>query len=127
MSNTNEFKLPAVDEAMSTLDGLYADVFFSKMAEYGFVPPSEEGALSMLETAAYLDMVDGGEKSASYADPFVDANSKLKEVLASQQLIDPSALYAQKAASIKQASVAFAQNPEVYKAVLAVKSATAQA
>lgn len=122
MSTTNDLKLPAVEDAVGTLDSIYADVFLSKMAEYGYVPQTQEGMLSMLETAAYLDSVDGGEKVAT-VDPFVDANSKLKQALASENLVNPAIFTEQRNLGIKQAAYALAQTPEVYKAVLSLKSA----
>lgn len=120
MSQNNDLKLPAVDDAIGMLDGLYADVFFNKMAEYGLVPQTQEGMVSMLETAAYLDMVDQGSTKSASEDPFVQANAALKEVLAHENYIDRSA---GEVAGIKQAAFALAQNPDLYKAVLSVKTA----
>lgn len=120
-----DINLPSVEDAVGTLDAVYADVFFSKLAELGFAPRTEEGMLSALETAAYLDAVDGGQKQAS-VDPFVDANAKLKQALANEQLINPAVFAQQSNAAIKQAAFAMAQHPDLYKAVLAVKTAQAQ-
>lgn len=119
-----DINLPSVEDAVGLLDNVYADVFFSKLAEFGFAPQTEEGMLSALETAAYLDAVDGGQKQAS-VDPFVDANSKLKQALANENLVNPAVFAQQNHAAVKQAAYAIASNPDVYKAVLAVKTAQA--
>jgi hypothetical protein len=125
MSTNKELTLPTPDDAVGTLDAIYADVFFSKMAEYGFQSQTQEGMLSMLETAAYLDQLpeETATKRASI-DPFTDANAKLKQALASENLID---LSSETAVGIKQAAYALAQDPELYKAVISVKTAAAYA
>lgn len=122
MTTDNSFQLPSTDDAAAVLDGIYADVFFSKMAEFGLVPETQDGALSMLETAAYLDQADTAVKQAG-VDPFVNANELLKQALAQENIIDSGA---QVRTAVKQAAVGLASNPEIYKAVLAIKTAAAR-
>ena len=127
MTKQADIQLPGANEAMGVLDQVYAEVFFNKMAEYGFSPSDEKEAYSMLETAAYLDSLpeDTQTKQAEYA-PFTEANARLKEVLASHGAIDQEAEAYEQLASIKQAAYALAQNPDLYKAVLSVKAAEAE-
>jgi hypothetical protein len=122
MSSDNNINLPSVDAAVGILDSVYSDVFFSKMAEYGLVPQTQEGALSMLETAAYLDSIPDNTKQAS-EDPFVSANIRLKQALASEGVINPNVFAEQNDVAIKQAAFALAHEPELYKAMLAVRTA----
>lgn len=123
---SHDLNMSAAD-ASSALDSVFADIFFSKMAEYGFVPETEEGAMSMLETAAYLDSIPGQTvaKQAS-ADPYVEAGALLKQAMAANNLINPAVLAQQESASIKQAAYALAHEPELYKAVLALNSGAAE-
>jgi hypothetical protein len=121
-----EFQLPDVGESVAVLDNLYAEAFFSKMAEYGYAPADIGEAENMLETAAYLDELpeeSTHQKSAAADSPYTDANANLKEVLASAGMID---VRGEELVGIKQASYACAQNADLYKAVLAVKAAEAQ-
>lgn len=111
---------PSTEEAISLLDSVYADVFFSKLAEYGFPIQSEEAALGALETAAYLDLADDTVKSAT-VDPYVLANKELKETLKSAGIIDKQP---ETKAVIKQAAYNLAHDPSLYAAVLAVKTAS---
>lgn len=125
MSNTTDLKLPALDEAVGTLDAVYADIFFSKMAEYGYHPQTQEDMVSMLETAAYLDTIDTSEKTAS-AGVFADANAKLKQAMAAEGLLNPAQLVQEETLGIKQAAFAMAQEPALYTAVLTLKAAQNQ-
>jgi len=122
--SAEQFELPGIEPAVGTLDQLYAEAFFGKMAEYGFVPQTAEGAQAMLESAYQLDMVDDAPAPAA-TDPFVDANTKLSHVLERQgmntgvqQIREERTLD-----NIKHAAVALAQDPNLYKSVLAVKAA----
>ena len=127
-----EFQLPDTSESAGLLDQLYAEAFFGKMAEFGIAPQTEEGAQAMLETAYQLDMVDDApaiKEAQVAADPFVDANMKLAHVL-SQSGINTDAqvdVEQHNLDTIKQASFALSQDSDLYKAVLAVKAAEADA
>lgn len=123
MPNT-DITLPSVDEAVGLLDSVYTDVFFSKLAEYGIVPQTQEGMLAALETAVYLDSVP--ETKQASVDPFVDANAKLKHAMASEKLINPAVFEQQQDVAVKQAAYAMAHSPELYRAVLAIKTAQAE-
>lgn len=126
MSNPATIDIPNVDESLGTLDGLYAQAFFSKLAEYGIEPQSEEAAMAMLKTAAYLDMVEShpAVKQAS-VDPFVDAASRLEHVLADSGLLGGQPSAQQQLVGVKQAAYALAQDPDLYRSVLSVKAAEA--
>lgn len=123
---SEDFQLPNPEQAIGVLDSLYAEAFFNKMAEYGLVPETQEGALAMLETAAQLDALpeQPSEKSAS-VDPFVDANEKLASVL-QQHGVGPDRAQVQQD-SVKQAAAALSTNPDLYASVLSLKAAEAMA
>lgn len=111
----------STEEASAALDSVYADVFFSKMAEYGFVPQTQEDMLGMLESAAYLDSIpeQGPTKTASHG-AFAEANAQLKQAMVAANLISPEQLHQQQDMAVKQAAFALAHEPELYAAVLAL-------
>jgi len=133
MSDNNEqLALPELNNSVSTLDSLYAEAFFNKMAEYGHVPQTQEDAIGMLETAYQLDLVSSDEDTqkvaaAQYANSshYANANSSLKEVLSSAGY-GPSHQEVEQA-GIKQAAYSLAQDPNLYSSVLTVKAAEAEA
>jgi len=119
-----DIQLPGLDESAALLDRVYGDAFFSKMAELGHVPQTQQDAIGMLETAFSLDMVDPGqpEKQASES-PYASANESLKQVL-NEQGIGPGP-EGEKQAAAKQTAYALAHDVNVYKSVLGVKAAEA--
>ena len=119
-ATTSEF--PSADQANATLDQLYIERFFAKMAEQGFVPSTNEEAMAVLETAAQLDSLPEKSAEAEQTNWFGQANEKLANHLAAQGYgVD---FRQQAAEQEKQALVyALASNPEIYKAALAVELA----
>jgi len=122
-----KLELPPVEAAQDTLNQLYVERFFSKMAEYGFQPQTQEGAAAMLQTAVELDAVPELEtKSASQSDPFVEAYSRLQKHAQAQ---GHGAASREKSAEIERRNWAYAcaRSPEIYGAVLSLKAAEAAA
>ena len=133
MSDDNQqFELPDLTDSVGMLDSLYAEAFFSKMAELGHVPQTEQDAVGMLETAFQLDMVSGeegpqktAEEHYAHQSHYAAANHSLKEVLAHAGY-GPSEEEVEQV-GIKQAAAALAQDSGLYKSVLTVKAAEAEA
>lgn len=120
----NEVNLPGVNDAVGVLDAVYVDAFFSKLAEHGYQPRTDADAAAMLETGVQTDSIpnEPTEKSASDS-PYAAINERLRSTLAEQGLVAPPSADEQ----IKSAAFMYAQNPDVYASVLAVKAAEAQA
>ena len=58
--------LPDVQTAYNTLfDGVHQQVFFNKLASYGFVPQNEKEAAEMLELAGKLRYVEQEEEKVA--------------------------------------------------------------
>jgi len=121
---SKDIQLPNVDQASQLIDTVYADAFFSKLAEFGFQPQNETDAVAMLETGLQTDYLPDpkAEKSAE-ASPFVAINQELASVLQNSN----TAPALSTADHVKQAAFAYATAPDVYKSVLALKAAQAEA
>ena len=122
MSQTDQTpQLPPVEKAAELLDRIYVDAFFSKMAEYGHFPNSEQDAIGMLETAVALDAVDPAPQEKVSNDKYAQANQNLQAYLGQQGILpDPEV------DSIKQAAYALAHDADVYRSVLSVLAAQAE-
>jgi hypothetical protein len=125
--SNQEFQLPEIEKSAETLDALYAEAFFAKMAELGHVPETEADAVAMLETAAQLDAVDNDpavKQAEEQGSPYAVANDSLNDVLSHSELPTFSQ---EESVGIKQAAYALAQDPGLYASVLSVKAAEAEA
>lgn len=122
-----EFTLPSPQEAEALVDGLYADIFFAKMAEYGHAPRTQEDAYAMLETALSLDNLPEPVTKQGSVGAYATAAELLQIKLAEAGIPVRQPAAAQEALAVKQAAVGMASHPELYKAILALKSQAAAA
>jgi hypothetical protein len=121
---SNDIQLPDVDKASQLIDTVYADAFFSKLAEFGFQPQNEADAVAMLETGMQTDHLPHPEAEKTAAvSPFAAINQELASVLRAEGAIQTPSYED----GIKQAAFAYATAPDVYKSVLALKTAQAEA
>jgi len=122
--------LPDVQTAYNTLfDGVHQQVFFNKLASYGFVPQNEKEAAEMLELAGKLRYVEGEEeKVAADSSRVSQANVALDNVLGIPRGQDEKLAAAEdEYAAINQAAAQLAEEPAFYNSVLALKAAEAAA
>jgi len=119
---SQDIQLPDVGQASELLDRVYADAFFSKMAEYGYTPRTEADAVAMLETAAQTDQLPDETEKVAADSTFVAINSELSQLLAGQGLATPTF-----EDGVKQAAFTYATDANIYKSVLALKAAQAEA
>ena len=120
--------LPDVQTAYNTLfDGVHQQVFFNKLASYGFVPQNEKEAAEMLELAGKLRYVEQEEeKVAADSSRVSQANVALDNVLGIPRAQEEKqAAASDELAAINQAAAQLAQEPEFYNSVLALKAAEA--
>jgi len=121
MSNS-EFVLPSVSDAQATLDNVYQEAFFAKMAELGHKPAVQEDAIAMLEAGYQLDMIP--EKQAeTYVGQYSTANTLLKQAFSENGINTGLAMPDPQEVGIKQAAYAMASDPNFYASVLALRTA----
>lgn len=112
---SNENKLPSTEDAFNQLfSEVHMPVFFNKLASLGIQATTEKEAEDLLMLAAQLREVPLQKEASSR---FSDATAALNQVLGGN-----FNKVAQEQ-SIKQASAAFSQRPDIYASVLRVKLA----
>jgi hypothetical protein len=124
MSNESN-ALPSADVAQATLDNMYQEAFFAKMAELGHVPQTQEDAIAMLEAGYQLDLIPEEKQASAVVGQYSAANGMLKQALAQTGI--NTGLQTQAEAGVKQAAYAFASDPAFYGAVVALRAAEAAA
>jgi hypothetical protein len=127
-AQNDEAVLPDVQTAYNTLfDGVHQQVFFNKLASYGFVPQNEKEAAEMLELAGKLRYVEGEEEKAAADESRVSqANVALDNVLGiPREQGEKRAAAEDESAAISQAAAQLAEEPAFYNSVLALKAAEA--
>lgn len=119
---TNDIRaIPSADEAQATLDNMYQEAFFAKMAEMGHVPQTQEDAIAMLETGYQLDLIPEPKQASAQVGQYSAANELLKQAFAETGV--DTGLVRQEEMGIKQAAYAVASDPRFYNAVLALTQA----
>ena len=122
--------LPDVQTAYNTLfDGVHQQVFFNKLASYGFVPQNEKEAAEMLELAGKLRYVEGEEeKIAADSSRLSNATVALDNVLGiPREQQEKQSAANDEFTAISQAAAQLAEEPAFYNSVLALKAAEAAA
>lgn len=119
--------LPSPVDAYNHLfDGVHAQVFFGKLANYGVQPTTEKEAVDLLTLAGQLRNVDSSEKSAAEESRFSSHVSALQALQAEtpegRSNQTKLAEYA-----VKQAAEELMQDPSIYNSVLSLKAAEAEA
>jgi hypothetical protein len=123
--------LPSPDEAYQQLfTSIHQRVFFHKLASVRpeYMPKTPQQAEFLLKMAGDLRMVDDGSllKSAEEAnDPFAAASMALEQQLATLPGMQ-TAGFREEQAAIKTAAAQWADVPEIYNAVLALKADEAE-
>lgn len=113
---SQDIELPGIEKAAELIDSIYVDAFFSKLAEFGYQPRTEDDVAAMLQTGFQTDYLPNPTEKQAAASPFVQINAQLGQLLNPQHGQD----------AVKQAAFALATDPDVYKSVLAVKAAQAE-
>ena len=113
MSQTIE--LPSVEEAAATLDNVYAQRLFDKLAERGYSPQTDEQKIATLQAALMLDQEPEQPQQAGANDPFVAATQKL--AAARGVSLSPAADPSQERIALAQA---IAQDPDFFKSAVAL-------
>jgi hypothetical protein len=116
-------QLPAPDVAFNTLmTNVHAEVFFGKLASAGYPVNDEKEASEMLELAGKLRQVAPAVKAAS--SPYAKASQDLDKVLAARGLDGgiKQATYKQREQARRQQAVKLAAHPDIFNAVLSLKS-----
>jgi hypothetical protein len=117
-----EFALPDGEKAAEVSQQLFNEVYFEKLAAFGFEPRSPE------EAQAYLRLADKAltiaqhpaVKQAELANsPVLRLDAQLEQFMTSSGLNKQAAAQKQ-SAHINQLALAYASNPEVYAAMLAL-------
>lgn len=119
----DQIQLPSYGDAEAQLDAVYAERFFSKMAEYGIQPNNEQDALAMIQTAYQLDQLPETKQASEGSDsPFVLAQQKLASFLSQNGVADATQVTQKQAADRSRAELAYAlaSSPELYKAAVAI-------
>jgi hypothetical protein len=124
--------LPEPQQAFDTLfQNVHANVFFTKLAQFGYQPVNEKEASDLLELAGKLRAAEQAAqiKQASSPDsPIAAANRDLDRVLA-QQGLDAGVKQAsaqEHNVAISQAAAQLSADPAIYNAVLSIKAAEAE-
>lgn len=112
-------ELPSNDDAVATLDAVYCQRFFDKMASYGYHPQTDEDKMAMLQTALQLDAVPDEPQPAA-ASPYVAAQEKLAAALNQHGYGQPQA------SDRDQLVQALASDETFFKSALAVVAADAE-
>ena len=119
---TNDIRaIPSADEAQATLDNMYQEAFFAKMAEMGHVPQTQEDAVAMLETGYQLDLIPETKQASAQVGQYSAANELLKQAFVESGV--NTGLAGQKELGIKQAAYAMAADPMFYNSVLVLQQA----
>jgi len=128
---STDVQLPDAEQAVATLDSIYVERFFDKMAGLGFQPNSDEEAMAMLQTAVQLDALPEKQANQQQVDqqqsPYVLANQKLAEFLQTSG-VDTGLQDLQKQSADNERAelaVALASNADLYKSALSVQQARA--
>ena len=125
----SNLELPSADQAYALRQEIVQQVFFSKMAEYGIVPNTQPEADAMWRTAdqcMQLRQHPSVKQAQDNVNPLFLAEQKLME-LSSQYGFQSSVKTAEEAAALNQLTTAYAQNPDVYKAMLSLAHAESAA
>lgn len=120
MSN-KQTPLPDVQTAYNVMTNIGNRVFFSKCAAAGYEPRTEQEALSMLEMAAKLRLVDeqnGVKQAAAQESPFAVMNSDLDRAMSAQGFTTNRDV----ASGRRDVAVKIAQENNVYNAVLVLRA-----
>ena len=127
MTTNDQNSLPSPADAQAVLDNLYQEAFFTKLAEFGHQPATQEDAIAMLETGYQLDLLPDNSKQQKQAGQYAAANGLLKQALAEGGVETGLAANTKQEAGIKQAAYTVANDPTYYGAVLALHMAQAAA
>lgn len=124
---TKAASLPDPKAAMQNLfDDVHQRVFFHVLAGRGYAPQNEKQAAAMLGLGAKLRLVaeEQAVKAAADADdPFLAASAALDNVLGRAGLHAVGhAQHQEEQLAIKQAAWEWAQIPDIYNSVLALKA-----
>lgn len=125
--DNTQLALPPAEQASQVRASIVQDVFFAKMAEYGVVPRTQDEAAAMLRTGQQclaLQQHPAVKQASQQGNPFLEAERRLTE-LSSQYGFDTAKTAAEKTA-LNQISLAYAQEPDVYKAMLSLARAESQ-
>ena len=127
MSTTQAPALPEPQAAMDTIfQRVHSQVFFGKLAQAGIPVNSEKDASDLLELAGKLRAVAPQIKQAQVGT-YAAANATLDQALAAHGL-DSGIKRAQandQQIALGNVAAQLAQDPEIYNAVLSIKSAEA--
>jgi len=81
MSENSEL---TAEQSGAVIQGLYNDVFFTKLAELGHTPQTEEDMLAMLKVGFQTDVLSGGGEPQEKVSWYADASNKLDGLLYAQ-------------------------------------------
>lgn len=115
-----------VDAYNQLFDGVHAQVFFGKLANYGVQPTTEKEAMDLLTLAGQLRHVDSAEKRAADQSRFQGAVASLQSVYGQSDAGKQNQAYLADQA-IKQAAEDLMNDPSIYNSVLSLKAAEAAA
>lgn len=130
MSNEHN-QLPDPDDAYATVfEGVYKRAFFSQLASRGLQPHNQKEAEDMLQLASRLQAAERQhqQKQAEESGNFYkQALDDLNRLLGVEDANGPAqeAARRQYQQSVKSAAEQLTDDPDVYNAVLALKSAEA--
>lgn len=107
----------AFDQSAQLLQGLYNEVFFTKLAERGHAPQTEEDAVGMLQAGYQLEMAEkaaAAQQQQSFKGYYASGAEKLAHVLGTQP---------QQPAFSKQAAARLSQDPVYVQSALTALAA----
>lgn len=115
--------LPDPQTAYDTvLQDVHARIFFNKCASAGFAPRSQEEAQAMLDTAGRLRQLNAVAREKAGSDsPYLQMNRALTETMAKQGFDHAALPHEEVEHSYKEAAAFFANDPNLYNSVLALK------
>lgn len=124
-------QLPPVDKAAALELRIEQDVFFAKLSEAGIAVeqlpvPTLESLWRTGNQCYALQQHPRFKQAEAQQDPYLRAEQRLYEVMQQQGFHDGREKAAEEALS-QQLAMAYAQNPDVYTAMLALEHAGTQA
>lgn len=121
--NTGAPQLPDAQTAYATIiNTVAADAFFEKLAEYGIRPQNEAEARELMTIGLHLQQASTNEKQAS-ANPYAIAREALDQELVARNLLTSQETNVAETNRVKAAAWQYAQNPEIFSAVVALAAA----
>lgn len=107
----------AFDQSAQLLQGLYNEVFFTKLAERGHAPQTEEDAVGMLQAGVQLEMAEkaaAARQQQSFQGYYATGAEKLAHVLGTAP---------QQPSFAKQAAARLSQDPVYVQSALTALAA----